>query len=73
MIATNRVMDIAAKFGKRVKQIRLRKKLSQGDIARRLGIGASYISQVERSVQNVSLKGVEKLAKALGVSIKELI
>jgi transcriptional regulator with XRE-family HTH domain len=72
MIATNE-MDIAAKFGKRIKQIRLNKKLSQGDVAKKLGIGASYISQVERGVQNVSLKGMEKLAKALGVSMKELI
>ena len=66
-------MDIAAKFGKRVKKIRLGKKLSQGDVAKRLGIGASYISQVERGVQNISLKGMEKLARALGVNINDLI
>jgi transcriptional regulator with XRE-family HTH domain len=66
-------MDIATKFGKRVKKIRLEKKLSQGDIAKKLGIGASYISQVERGVQNVSLKGMEKLSRALGVKIDELI
>jgi transcriptional regulator with XRE-family HTH domain len=66
-------MDIATKFGKRLKQIRLSKKLSQGDVAKRLGIGASYISQVERGVQNVSLKGMEKLAKALGVRAKDLL
>ena len=66
-------MDIAAKFGKKVRQIRLSKKLSQGDVAKKLGIGASYISQVERGVQNVSLKGMEKLADALGVSIEKLL
>ncbi len=47
--------------------------MSQGDIAKKLGVNAAYISQIERGLQNVSLKIVERLAKALGVSMRQLI
>jgi len=66
-------MDIVKKFGLKVKKVRLSKQMSQGNLAKKLGVGPSYISQIERGVQNVSLRGIEKIAKALNVSIKELI
>ena len=66
-------MDISKKFGKNFKTIRLKKGMSQGDIAKRLNVGASYISKIERGTQNVSLKGIEKLAKAIGVSAGKLM
>ena len=65
-------MDISIKFGKRVKAIRIKKRMSQGDVAKKLGVSISYISQIERGLENLSLKGVEQLAKALRVSITEL-
>jgi transcriptional regulator with XRE-family HTH domain len=66
-------MDIVKKFGLKVKSVRLSKQMSQGDLAKKLGVGPTYISQIERGMQNVSLRGIEKIAKALNVSIKELI
>ncbi len=66
-------MDISAKFGKRVRAIRLKKQMSQGDVAKKLGVNAVYISQIERGLKNMSLRGIERLAKALGVSIAKLI
>ncbi|MBI4155652.1 MAG: helix-turn-helix transcriptional regulator [Candidatus Zambryskibacteria bacterium] len=65
--------DISAKFGNCVKEIRLRKKLSQGDLAKILGVHPTYISGIERGVRNMSLKNIERLADALGVSVKDLI
>lgn len=35
-------------FGKKLREVRLKKKLSQGDIARSLGVHRSYISGLER-------------------------
>lgn len=64
---------LSKRFGKKVRQIRLSKKLSQGDIARRLKLHRSYISGIERGVRNPSLGVVEKIAKALGVSIREIL
>lgn len=66
-------MNITAKFGKRVRTIRLKKRMSQGDVGKKLGVSLNYISQIERGLENLSLKGIEKLAKALGVPIENLI
>ena len=60
-------------FGKKLRDVRLKKKLSQGDIARILGVHRSYISGLERGRRNPSLLTVHKVAKALGVSIEDLI
>ena len=69
---TSRNMDISTKFGKRVRAIRVKKQMSQGDVAKKLGVSANYISQIERGIENLSLKGIEKLAKAIGASVGEL-
>ena len=60
-------------FGKKLREVRLKKKLSQGDIARILGVHRSYISGLERGRRNPSLLTVQKIAKALGVNAKDLI
>ncbi len=65
--------DISAKFGIRVKEIRLDKKMSQGDLAKILGVHPTYISGIERGVRNMALKNIEKLAKALGVKVADLL
>ncbi len=64
-------MNISTKFGKKVKEIRLKKFLSQGKLAKILKLHPTYISGIERGVRNLSLKNIEKLAKALNVKIKD--
>ena len=66
-------MDIVKKLGQNLKEIRLSKGLSQGKIAKKLGVDPSYISQIERGLGNMSLKKIERLAKALEVTIEQLI
>jgi len=66
-------MDISTRVRKRIKDIRLEKKLSQGDIAKILGIHSTYISQIERGVRNPTIKNIEKIAKALDIHINELL
>ena len=66
-------MDISVKFGKRVKELRKEKRMSQGDLAKILGVHPTYISGIERGVRNMALKNIEKLAEALGVKIVELM
>lgn len=60
-------------FGKKLRGVRLKKKLSQGEVARILGVHRSYISGLERGRRNPSLLTVHKVAKALGVSVNELL
>lgn len=67
------MLEISKKFGKTVRTIRLRKELSQGDIAKRLNVHRSYISGIERGIRNPSLKVIERFAKALEVEVKNLI
>ena len=67
------MLEISKKFGKTVRKIRLRKELSQGDVAKRLNVHRSYVSGIERGIRNPSLKVVERFAKALEVEVKNLI
>ncbi|OIO15918.1 transcriptional regulator [Candidatus Kuenenbacteria bacterium CG11_big_fil_rev_8_21_14_0_20_37_9] len=60
-------------FGKKLREVRLKKKLSQGDVAKILGVHRSYISGLGRGMRNPSLLTVQKVAKALGVTAEKLI
>lgn len=62
----------AQKFGDNMKKIRLEKGMSQGDICRELGLDRAYISNVENGKQNLTISTMEKVAKALGVSVDRL-
>lgn len=65
--------DILKKFGERVKELRAKKGItSQMALAHKSGLDRTYIGGVERGERNVALKNIEKIAKTLGVSIKEL-
>ena len=61
------------KFGNKLREVRLKKNLSQGDVARILGVHRSYISGLERGRRNPSLLTVQKVAKALGINAKKLL
>lgn len=65
--------DAITQFGKKLREIRLKKELSQGDVSRILQVHRSYISGLERGMRNPSLLTVQKIAKALGVNAKDLI
>lgn len=47
--------------------------LSQEELASRCELHRTYIGSVEREERNVSLSTLEVLAKALGVSVPELL
>lgn len=66
-------IDIAVRFGKRVKELRLGSNLSQGKLAKLLNVHPTYISGIERGKRNLSLRNIEKLAGALKVSIVDLL
>lgn len=67
------MIDISVKFGKKAKEIRLKKGLSQGGLVKILGAHPTYISGIERGVRNMALKNIEKLANTLGVGVDDLI
>lgn len=61
------------KLGERLKKIRREKGMSQGDIANKLGVHRSYTSWIERGVHNPTVKNVERIAEAFGVSPHTLL
>jgi len=66
-------MDIRIRFGKAVRYRRNELEISQEELAERADLHRTYISDLERGRRNISLENIEKLAKALNLSISELI
>jgi len=62
-------MDIKQKFGLRIKELRLKKGISQEKLAEKAFLHRTYISSLELGKRNVSIENVEKLAKALECDI----
>jgi len=65
--------QISKKLGQNIKRIRLKKRMSQGDICRAIDMDRSYMSAIESGKKNVTLVVLEKLANALNVSVDELL
>ncbi len=65
--------QISKKLGQNIKQIRLRRKMSQGDICRKLDMDRSYMSAIENGKKNITIQQLERLAQALGISVDKLL
>ena len=65
--------DIRKDLGARIKLIRKRKKISQETLAFESNLHRTYISDIERGARNVSIVNIGKIAKALGVTLKQLV
>jgi len=64
--------SILKQFGLKVRRYRLKKELSQEKLAELADLHRTYIAQIESGKRNVALKNIDKIARALGVSVKEL-
>ena len=64
---------ISKKLGQNIKKIRISKGMSQGDICRALDMDRSYMSAIENGKKNITISQLERLAKALGVSVDKLL
>lgn len=67
------VADVQVRFGKRVREIREKKEISQEKLGELAGVHRTYVSSLERGQRNVSLVNIEKLAAALGVTMADLV
>ena len=65
--------DITCRFGKRLQSLRKSKGLSQEAFAALCDLDRTYISGIERGRRNPSLRNVEIVAQALGVTLSELL
>jgi len=58
--------DLKVLVGKRLRQMRKEKGLTQSNLAERAGMVDTYLAGVERGERNISLESLEKIVKALG-------
>lgn len=58
-------------FGSKVREFRKSQSLSQEELADKADLHRTYIGMIERAEKNITLLNIEKVAKALGVSIKD--
>jgi CheY-like chemotaxis protein/DNA-binding XRE family transcriptional regulator len=66
-------IDVKKQFGTSVRAWRTRLGISQEELGERAGLHRTYISDVERGARNVSLESIEKLARALQVTVSKLL
>jgi transcriptional regulator with XRE-family HTH domain len=65
--------DVApAIVGRRVRQLRLERGLSQMELAERSDVHRTYVSSLESGQRNVSVNLLFRLADGLGVPVREL-
>jgi transcriptional regulator with XRE-family HTH domain len=66
-------MDITEQFGKKVRYFRKLRNLSQDQLAELSELHRTYIGSVERGERNITLLNASKIAKALSVSLADLV
>jgi len=63
--------NILVKFGKRVRNERIKLKISQEELAARAGVHRTYIGMIERAEKNITLTNIHKICEALGLSLSD--
>lgn len=63
--------NILIHFGNKVRRERLKRNLSQEELAAKAGVHRTYIGMVERAEKNITLKNIEKICQALNLSIPD--
>ncbi len=55
------------KFGKRIKQLRKSRGLTQESLAEKANLESTYIGAVERGERNLTIDNIEKIAKGFNI------
>jgi transcriptional regulator with XRE-family HTH domain len=65
--------NLLVKFGEKIRAKRAELQLSQEELAEKAGVHRTYIGMIERAEKNITLVNIQKIAKALGVPLDELM
>lgn len=60
------------KLGKRIRKARKERKMSQEELADRVGLHYTTISRIERGISNPPIQTINKIAKTLRVDMSDL-
>jgi len=66
------MQDVRTRFGRVLRQQRSKLGISQEAFADLCGLDRTYIGGIERGERNVALVNIEKIAKALRISLSDL-
>ena len=72
-LSRNRQDPVLVALGGAIKRIRLEKEISQERLALLAEVDRSYVGRVERGDNNAAILTLARLAKALDISIAELM
>ena len=64
---------LSTTVGKRIRSCRLRLGLSQEKLAEAAGFHPTYVGQLERGEKNMTIDSLDRICRALGVSISQLL
>ncbi|WP_041690781.1 helix-turn-helix domain-containing protein [Eggerthella sp. YY7918] len=59
-------------LGRRIRVARIKRKLSQEQLALMIGVGRSYLAKIETGKRNPTIDFLEKVAIGLDVTLEEL-
>lgn len=63
---------LRSRFGKRIRELRALKGLTQEELAEAVGVSTDFISLIERGQRAPSFENLEQLAEAFQVKVSEL-
>lgn len=66
------VKDIRARFGAALRERRVRRHLTQEQLAERSGLSYKFVGEIERGQGNPALTSIAGLASGLGIGLPEL-
>ncbi len=69
----NPIPEVVILFGKRIKELRLERKMSQMDVGAALGIDRENIRKYEKGLQEPKLSTIIKFAELFEVDFNELL
>ena len=61
------------RISKKIREIRLRNKMTLKELGQKTGLSLGFLSQVERGLSSMTIVSLRKVANALGVSMKDLV
>ena len=64
---------IEIKIAKKIRQLRLERRMTQDNLASKIGFSKAFISKIENHITSPSIASLSKIAMALGVSISALL
>ena len=65
--------ELAKRFGELVRRLRRERGYSQEEFSFRVGLHQTYVSSVERGERNVTIGTADRIARALGTNLADLL